>query len=112
MDKLKEVELRRKKLFEEIENFKNFNKQVYEEFLQEKGLDKDAEMLLWIKGKNVWKRGRLYIVESFDYTYAFEFHTYKKNGELSSRCSYHMWKSESIIQKINQGNLRVAKDVE
>lgn len=106
MDKLKELALRKEKLTEEIENFRKFNIQVYEKFLQEYGLDEDVEMLLWIKGEDIWKRGRICIARSYSYNYAFEFHTYKKDGDLSSRTAAYMDNPEYVIQKINCGTLR------
>lgn len=45
MDELKELALRKEKLTEEIENFRKFNIQVYEEFLQEYGLKEDVESI-------------------------------------------------------------------
>lgn len=106
MDKLKELALRKEKLTEEIENFRKFNIQVYEEFLQEYGLNEDVEMLIWNKGKDVWKRGRICITRSYGYNYAFKFYTYKKDGDLSSRMAAYMDNPEYVIQKLNCETLR------
>lgn len=106
MDKLKELALRKEKLTEEIENFRKFNIQVYEEFLQEYGLNEDVEMLIWSKGEDVWKRGRICITRSYGYNYAFKFYTYKKDGDLSTRMAAYMDNPEHVIQKLNCGTLR------
>lgn len=113
MNRIEELKVKEEDLRKQVSEFNAQQREVYEEFLKEKGLDGDVELKVWYRNKEQIKKGRILICSGYRIIgkYEFKFYPYTKKGELSLNSVGYISTPESILKRYEEGTLRAVKEV-